>query len=228
MEGCSRNNYQNLIVTTDASGAVLGANLGHLVIIVDVISLSTSLLTAEEGGALAVYGASPDKTRAPVTVNPYRIGNIVALEAKTNNTGIIVVTEPRIGSDDERLKNASKAIKGVRDAGGVIEAVVPNIGSEITKLVDFSEKVVLGVSDTGGVAFDAAFQLGAPLIFGTVARTLKHKGEAPAFLIAKRAVELAKAKDIGITVTAASSNSLEDVLAAEYIAQCIRRLNFLN
>ena len=59
-----------IILTADASGAQKAARQGMLVMIVDVIDMSTSLESAIDAGALAVFGASPDYTRAPVETSP--------------------------------------------------------------------------------------------------------------------------------------------------------------
>jgi hypothetical protein len=68
------------------------------------------------------------------------------------------------------------------------------------------------------VAFDAAFQESRRLTVGTVARTLKQKGMEPALTAVSRARKMLQETDQGIAVVAASRNSLEDVLAAQFIA----------
>ena len=72
-----------------------------------------------------------------------------------------------------------------------------------------------------GTAFDAAFNSGGIVLTGTVARTINKKGVLPALIAAKRAIEVAVKKKKNITVIAASANSLEDILAAQYITQKI-------
>lgn len=209
--------FKQIIVTSDASGAQQAARQGLLVMIVDVIDMSTTLESALEAGALAVLGASPDETRAPVKVDPQRIGRYAAQLARSGDTGIILVSEPRVGSDEERLSRCQKVVKGITAEGGRIEAVLPNLGAETPRILDMSGKVVVAVTDTGGVAFDAAFTESPQVITGTVARTYRHRGLEPAL----RAVQRARqewGEAAGLAVVAASRNSMEDVLAAQFIA----------
>jgi hypothetical protein len=214
-------------ITTNASGAVEAAQRGHVVMIVDVISMSTTLEGAIEAGAAKVYGASPDVSRAPVNLNPEVMGEIAGKKALELGTDVILISEPRVGTDDERKKNAAKAIAGIKKVGASLGAVVPNLGAETVKLVDFKGRVVIAVTDTGGVAFDAAVQAGSPsVIVGTIARTVGKRGKMPAVEAAKRAVKEAQRLNTGITVVAASGNSLEDVLAAEYIGRTILEIGF--
>ena len=65
---------RELIISFNATGAVRAARLGFVPVIVDVVDMSTSLEAALQQGAAFILGASPDKTRAPVQVNPYKIG----------------------------------------------------------------------------------------------------------------------------------------------------------
>jgi len=206
---------------TDASGAAEAAARGNIVVIVDVINMSTTLEAALEAGALGVFGSSPDYTRAPVYVNPTYMGYFAGNYAVINNTGLIVVTEPRIGPDSARIENASQAIYGVKKAGVKEIIVLPNLGSDTARMVDFKGKVVLAVTDSGGVAYDAAFNAGGIVTTATVARTIKKRGPEPAEAGIKRALTLAGLKNTGISVVAAGANSLEDVLAANYIAGSI-------
>ncbi|MBO8159172.1 hypothetical protein [Thermosyntropha sp.] len=206
-----------VITTTDASGARQAAREGMLVIIVDVIDMSTTLESALDAGAYAVLGASPDFTRAPVPVMPEKIGREAGRLAREKNRGIIIVSEPRVGSDEERITRCTKVIKGIESEKGIIEAVIPNIGAETPKLVDMKDRVVVAVTDTGGVAYDAAFVETRQVITGTIARTLHKKGVQPALTAAKRAIEKMTDKERGIAVVAASRNSMEDVLAAQFI-----------
>lgn len=206
-----------IIVTSDASGALASAREGFLVMIVDVIDMSTTLESALEAGALAVLGASPDENRAPVQVDPEGLGKHAAQLACVNNTGIILVSEPRVGSDQDRLQRCQKVVQGIHSAGGKVEAVLPNLGAETPRMMDMAGKVVVAVTDTGGVAYDAAFLESPRVITGTVARTYKHRGLEPA----RRAVERAKREwgdAAGLAIVAASRNSMEDVLAAQFIA----------
>jgi len=167
-------------------------------------------------------GASPDVSRAPVKLNPENVGQKAGKLAVANDTGVIVISEPRVGADDERKARASQAIKGIISAGAEVTAILPNIGAETVKLADFSGKVVVAVTDTGGVAYDAAMNAGAvSVVTGTVARTMHKRGTVPARSAALRAIDEAAKWKTGIAVVAASANSLEDILAAEYITRII-------
>lgn len=213
----------------NASGAVEGARRSDVVVIVDVIDMSTSAEAVLEAGALAVFGASPTGCNAPVNLNPDRIGYLAGKKALKHKTPLIIVAEPRYGDDEKRKKRAEAALAGVVRSGVEVGLIIPNIGSEITKLVDFNEKVVLFVTDTGGVAFDAAYNNGAPAVLtATVARTPLKKGTEPARIGVLRAIEAANKLNSGITVVAASSNSLEDVLAGEYLIKLVITEGFLN
>ncbi len=215
------NNF-GIYVTVNASGAAEAAQRGYVVVVVDVIDMSTTLEAALDAGAIAVFGASPDISVAPVKLNPTKVGRQAGKLAVTNGADVIVISEPRIGTDDERKARASKAISGIIAAGAKVTAILPNIGAETAKLTDFNNKVVVAVTDTGGVAFDAALTAGAvSVITGTVARTMHKRGTVPARTAAIRAIEEAAQWRAGIAVVAASANSLEDILAAEYISRII-------
>jgi len=216
-----------VFLAVNASGAVKAAEAGNVVVIVDVIDMSTTLEAALDAGASNVFGAGPDNSRAPVKLVPEKIGRQAGLTALKENTGVVLISEPRVGTDEERRSRAGRVIKGIEETGAVIEAVYPNIGAETAKLGDFTGKVVVAVTDTGGVAFDAAYNAGSPaVITGTIARTMKKKGAEPAKAAAKRAVEAAARTGTGICVVAASANSLEDLLAAEYIMREIIAMGF--
>lgn len=209
-------------VLQDASGAVIAALKRNIIVIVDVISMSTTLEAAWEAGAIGVFGASPDKTLAPVFVNPWFMGYCAGNYAKNNKTEIILVTEPRVGMDQERREHASQAIEGVKSAGLDVTTVLPNIGAETIKMADFSKKVVLAVTDSGGVAYDAAFNAGGIVTTATIARTRGKKNMEPMLKGVERALTLAYLKNTGISIVAASSNALEDVLAANFISEYIQ------
>ena len=84
------------------------------------------------------------------------------------------------------------------------------------------------VSPSGGTAFDAAYNYGAPeVITGTVARINQKTGNKAAEDAARRAIETANRLKCGISVVAASSNSMEDIQAAQYICQLIINQGFL-
>lgn len=204
-------------VLHNASGAAFAALRGDIVVIVDVINMSTTLEAAWEAGAIGVFGASPDKTLAPVFVDPWFMGYSAACFAKSNNTEIILVSEPRVGTQKEREGRASRTIAGVKSAGFENIIVLPNLGAETTKMADFSRKVVIAVTDSGGVAYDAAYNAGGIVTTATVARSLTKKGLEPVQSGVNRALSLAHLKNSDISIVAASSNSLEDVLAANFI-----------
>lgn len=221
---------RTLNLAFNATGAVEGARRGDVVVVVDVIDMSTSAEAALEAGALAIFGASPVGCKAPVNLNPDRIGYLAGKKALKHKTPLIVIAEPRYGDDEEeRKKRAEIALNGVVRSGAEIGLIIPNIGGEITKLVDFNEKVALFVTDTGGAAFDAAYNNGAPAVLpATIARTPLKKGIEPARAGIMRAIETADKLNTGITIVAASSNSLEDVLAGEYLMKLIIAEGFLN
>lgn len=216
-------------LTLNASGAVEGAKNGNVVMIVDIIDMSTTLESALDAGAVAVFGASPDFNLAPVKVAPERVGFLAGNKAREKKTDIILITEPRVGSDEERKNRAQQVVKGIEKSGAKISAILPNLGAETVKLADFNGKVVVAVTHSGGVSFDAALNEGAPaVITGTICRTLKKRGLEPAKVSAERAIDLAKEYNTGITIVAASGNSLEDILAAEHIMKTIIESGFLN
>jgi phosphosulfolactate phosphohydrolase-like enzyme len=207
-----------VFVTVNASGAVQAAQAGQVVIIIDVIDMSTTLEAALDAGAAFVLGASPKECRAPVSLSPENVGRQAGELAISSGTAVIIVSEPRIGTEEERRAKSERVISGIKETGAIIEAVLPNAGAEITKMADFRGKIVVAVSDTGGVAYDAAVTAGAPAVLtGTIARTIHKRGIEPAREAAARAIKAARQAGTGIAVVAASANSLEDILAAEYI-----------
>lgn len=209
-------------LSVNASGAAAAARQGDVVVIVDVIDMSTTLEAALDAGAIAVYGAAPDHARPPVDIDPAQIGLAAGRLAVEQGAGVVLVAEPRVGTDEQRLSGITAVSAGLAKAGAKVEAVLPNIGAETPKLFEMQGHVVIAATATGGVAFDAAVQAGAPAVLtGTVARTMRKKGPAPARAAALRAVERAAELRAGITVVAASGNSLEDILAAEYITRLI-------
>ncbi len=220
---------KTLNITSNPSGAALAARQGNVVMIVDIIDMSTTAEMVLEAGAINVYGASPSEISVPVTVNPEKIGYIAGKKAIKHNTGIIIAAEPRIYDHEELLlENSARVIKGIRKAGSSPEKVIPNIGKDIVKLADFSGKVVVIISCAGGVAYDAAYNYGAPeVITGTIARTVDKKGSMPALTAARRAIEKAEKYKCGITIVASSSNAMEDILAANFIGQKILDNDFL-
>lgn len=213
-------------VTAEASGAAAAASMGQVVVVVDVIDMSTTLEGALDAGAVAVLGASPQGTRAPVHVDPEAVGRLAGTLAIEKGAGIVIVSEPRVGSEDGRLEAAAPVLRGINAAGGRVVGVVPNLGKETALLIDFSGKVVVAVTSAGGTAFDAALQAGGTVLTGTVARTLNLKGPEPARRAARRAAALARNTGRGIAVVAASANAWEDVLGAQCIARYIYEEGF--
>jgi hypothetical protein len=215
-------------VTANASGAVKAAQNGDVVIVVDVIDMSTTLETALEAGAVRVFGACPDGLKVPVIVNPEKIGFEAGKCAAAHNCDVVIVSEPRSGTDAERKARCVSVMKGASLAGARVAAVVPNIGAETANLVNFENTVVVAVTNSGGVAFDAAFQAGADVFTVTVARTLKMKGGEPSRKGIERVCSFALSEGKDIAVVAASGNAVEDMLGAQYIVQRIVEEGFLN
>ncbi|MFZ5597648.1 MAG: hypothetical protein ACOY31_11625 [Bacillota bacterium] len=208
----------NVFLASDASGAALAGRSGLVVVVVDVIDFSTSMEAAIDGGAIAVFGARADSASPPVKTNPFLIGMMAGIKARQENTGVIVVAEPRTGGAAERRNSSSLAISGIKESGAYLVDVVPNVGSEVCLMADMRNMVVTGVTAAGGAAFDAAVCAGSPAVLtGTVARTLSKSGFSCAADAIERAVRSAGEKGTGIAVIAASGNSLEDLLGAEYI-----------
>lgn len=212
---------KRIITTSDASGAYQAAKEGLLVMVVDVIDMSTTLESALDAGAAAVLGSSPDLTRAPVPVCPGEIGKTAARMAQQLGTEIILVAEPRSGTEADRIARCQKVLQGIEKEKGRIQAVLPNIGHEVPRIAEMKGKVVVAVTDTGGVAYDTAFSAGGRVITGTVARTFGQKGVQPALTAVNRAKGIMRELDCGAAIVAASRNSMEDVLAAQYLANLL-------
>jgi hypothetical protein len=219
--------FNVLTVTSDASGAYRAAISGYVVVIVDVIDMSTTLEAALQQGASLVLGASPIPCRAPVPVNPAAVGRRAAEAAKELGTEVVFIAEPRVGRLEERMERITGALEGLHAAGVSETGIYPNLGAETVKLVDFQDKVVVAVTDCGGAAFDAAFNAGAPVLTGTVARTYGHTGWENAEFAVDRALKLAEQEGKGLALVASSGKSLEDVLATNYLAERLRGRGFL-
>ncbi|HHW06549.1 MAG TPA: hypothetical protein GXX34_03285 [Clostridia bacterium] len=205
--------------SVDASGARQAALANHLVVIVDIIDMSTTLEGALEAGALKVYGASPDRVQPPVPVNPFRIGQKAGLLARQLKVPVVIVAEPRFGPHRSRLAACASVRRGLHEAGVADYLVVPNLGASTAEVVDFKSTIVVAVTYSGGVAYDAAYNAGGTCTTATIARTRHMKGLEPARRGIQRALHLARIRRKNITFVAASSQSLEDVLAAQWLSQ---------
>jgi hypothetical protein len=210
-----------VIWTTDAGGAAACAQLGFITVIIDVIDMSTSLEACRYLGASLILGASPVKVNCPVRVDPAKVAGYALKYALENDKEILVVTEPRHGKEWDRQENAAEIISIITNGGGKISAVVPNIGGEIGQLAEIKDRVVIGVTATGGTAFDAAFNIleDQRVTTATVARI---KGQNSHQLISStlcRITNQALTNNTGVAFIAASRNSMEDILAAQYLAQ---------
>lgn len=203
--------------SSDASGARHAGMINHVVVIVDVIDMSTTMEAALEAGAHKVFGACPDDIIVPVPVDPVDVGRKAGELSKKLSASVVIAAEPRWGENEKRINSSRSVIAGLKEVGINHYKVIPNLGISATKLVDFKDKVVIGVTNTGGVAFDAALKAGGEVITATIARTWKNKGLRPAEKGVVRALELAKTLGKDITFVAASSQSMEDVLAAQFL-----------
>lgn len=224
MEGWIHSRKDSFLSTAyNLSGALEAARMGRFVVLVDVIDMSTSLETVLEQGAVQVWGAAPVDKKSPYT-NPYKIGQLAAREAKTLSAEIVLISEPRCGDDNERRKRAAEVLAGIAAEEMEVLSIVPNMGAETGRLLDWRGKIAIAVTDAGGTIFDAVRQLGNRISTATVARTLEMKGPEPAIKGIKRA--FAEAKGLPITLVAASSNAIEDVLAVNYLSQLILSYNW--
>ncbi len=207
---------ERLKIAYNLSGAVAAVQEGRFIVLVDVIDMSTTLETVREAGACGFWGAAPSGKELPY-VNPYLIGRAAAREAKQKAAKLIVIAEPRGVSNEEREKNAAAVLAGFKAEEMTTEKILPNLGAETARLIDWRNKIAVAVTAAGGVIFDAVFQLGGSLTTATVARTIKMKGAEPSLQGIKRAFFMAGTTPI--TLVAASSNAMEDVLAVHYLAQ---------
>lgn len=204
-------------IAYNVSGAVEAVKQGRFVVIVDIIDMSTTLEAVREAGAVGFWGASPTGKKTLYPTNPYAIGQAVAREAKRIAAKIELIAEPRVGSEVERKKRCADVIAGIKNEGMNVNGIWPNLGAELGNITDWTDKIVIAVTDSGGTVFDAAWQQGGNITTATVARTLKMKGHEPAAKGLKRILKLCAGKPI--TLVAASSNAMEDVLAVHYLAQ---------
>lgn len=217
-----------LEVAFDATGAAEAGARGRVVAVVDVVDAATSAEAALAAGAVGVLGASPVGAIVPVEVRPEAVAAQGASLASLHETDVVVVAEPRVGSDEERVQRARPVIKTL-EAAGVGFEMVPNQGAGLPGLVKLAGRVVIVVSAAGGVAFDAALTAGAPgVCFVTTARIPGLTGWEVTRLGARRAIELANVNGgSGLTLVAASSNATDDFLAAFEIARTVIDEGFL-
>ncbi|MBS4026469.1 MAG: hypothetical protein KGZ96_12445 [Clostridia bacterium] len=210
-----------VIWTTDASGAAVCAQLGFITVIIDVIDMSTSLEACRYLGASLILGASPVRVNCPVKVAPAKVAGYALKYALENGKEILIVTEPRHGKEWDREENAAEIISIINNGGGKIAAIVPNIGGEIGELAEIKDRVVIGVTATGGTAFDAAFNILADqrVTTATVARVKGQNSHQLISATLSRITHQALNYNTGVAFIAASRNSMEDILAAQYLAQ---------
>lgn len=205
-----------ITVAYNLSGALEAVKNGRFVVLVDVIDMSTTIESLLEAGILNIWGAAPVGKGYPYT-DPYLIGRIAAKEANDKNAQIFIVAEPRVGTTEERIKRASAVLAGMKDEGQITEEIWPNLGAETAKFTDWQGKLAVVVTDAGGTIYDAVWQQGGRITTVTIARTLKTKGDMVVKKGIRRALDMADG--LPITIVAASSNSVEDVLAVHYLAQ---------
>ena len=210
---------RTLEVTFNASGAAEAGARGRVVCVVDVVDSSTSAEAALAAGAVAVLGAAPADADPPVAVRPDAVGMRAVALAGEHDAPVLVVAEPRVGSQEERQERAAAVLNGIQ--GAAIEwELVPNQGAELASLASCEGRIVVIVSTTGGTAFDAALAAGAPAAcFATTARVRGMTGREVAEAGITRALALCDLVRADLTIVAASANSLDDVLAAHELAR---------
>ena len=216
-----------LDVTFNASGAAQAGASGRVVVVVDVVDSSTSAEAALASGAVEVLGAAPAGAAPPTRVDPAAVGRRAAALAARLGTDVVVVGEPRVGTEDERRQRALPVLQALRTASVSYE-LVPNQGAELPRLIDLDGRIVVVISATGGTAFDAALAAGAPAVtFATSARSQGRTGWEVLEDGAKRAIELARNHRAGLAIAAATANSADDVVAAFELARAILSEGFL-
>lgn len=218
MDKLQRDKSSVLTVAYNLSGALEAVKLGRFIVLVDVIDMSTTMEGILEAGAVSLWGAAPVGRGLPYA-DPLRIGQAAAQEAQEKGAEIVVIAEPRVGSQAERQTRAGAVLAGLKKEGIEPLAIWPNLGAETAKFADWRDKIAIVVSDAGGTIYDAVWQMGGRISTATVARTMQKKGSE----VVKSGVEraLAMAEGTPLTLVAASSNALEDVLAVQYLAQYI-------
>ncbi|HJV04979.1 MAG TPA: hypothetical protein VJ868_06935 [Actinomycetota bacterium] len=216
-----------LEVTFNASGAAEAGSRGRAVVIVDVVDSSTSAEAALAGGAVEILGAAPAGVTVPVTVDPGAVGRRAASVAARTGTDVVVVSEPRVATDEERRSRTLPVLQALRTAGVGYE-LAPNQGAELLRAANVEGRLVVVVSTTGGAAFDAALAAGASWMgFATTARVEGRSGWEVTVDGARRAIDAARYHRAGISIVAASANSTDDVLAASEVARAVVSEGFL-
>ena len=216
-----------LDVTFNASGAAAAGAAGKVVCIVDVVDSSTSAEVAVAAGAVEVMGAAPREARVPVKVEPGAIGRRAAAAAIREATDVVVIAEPRVGSEDERRSRALPVLQALRTQRIDYE-LAPNQGAEVERAVRLRGRVAVIVSSTGGTAFDAAMAAGArAACFATTGRIEGRTGWDVLQRGVRRAIDLAHRSETDLSVVAASANSSDDVLAAFELARAVIAEGFL-
>lgn len=206
-----------LSIAYNLSGAIEAVKLGRFIVLVDVIDMSTTLEAVMEAGAVGVWGACPTGKEVPYYTNPYLIGREAAREAFEKSAQIEIICEPRVGSEEERLKRAQAVLDGLADEGYARPSLWPNLGAETVKFTEWKNKIVIAITDAGGVIYDAVWQLGGGITTATIARVAGLAGVEPGRRGLKRAFSLSGGKPLSLV--GASSNAMEDVLAVHYLAQ---------
>jgi hypothetical protein len=218
---------RRLEVTFNASGASEAGARGRVVAVVDVVDSSTSAEAALAGNAAAVLGASPAGVSAPVRLDPGAVGRRAAGIAGKLGTDVVVVAEPRVGTEERRRAAALPVLQALTTAGVKYE-LAPNQGAELLDLVNVDRRVVVLVSATGGTAFDAGLAGGAPAAcFVTTARVTGRTGWDLVGSGARRAIAMADEHARDLAIVAASANSADDVLAAFEISRRVITEGFL-
>lgn len=216
MGGLENKKISHVTVAYNLSGALEAVKLGRFVALVDLIDMSTTLEALREAGAVGLWGAAPWGKEKSFT-DPIAIGRAVAQEAKAKNADVVIIAEPRVGSESARISRAEGVLRGLAAENVKAKEILPNLGAETARFTDWRNKTVVAITDAGGTVFDAVWQQQGSLTTVTIARTLKMKGNETALVGIERAFREAQGKPI--TFVAASSNALEDVLAAHYLAQ---------
>jgi hypothetical protein len=163
----------------------------------------------------------------PVKVEPGAIGRRAAAAAIREATDVVVIAEPRIGTEEERRSRALPVLQALRTQRIEYE-LAPNQGAELARAVRLRGRVAVIVSSTGGTAFDAAMAAGAPAAcFATTGRIEGQTGWDVLQRGVRRAIDLALRNDSDLSIVAASANSSDDVLAAFELARAVIGEGFL-